>query len=95
MSCFPVTYLNLVLEQSRKFFELLNSIRMNLFILSSCYTVNFYYWQPRTLNNAKMKFTSCCCPVAKLCLTLCSPIDCSTPGSSVLHLLEFAQTHAH
>ena len=24
-----------------------------------------------------------CCSVAKLCLTLCSPMDCSTPGSSV------------
>ena len=36
----------------------------------------------------------CCCSVTKLCLTLCDPMDCSTPGSSVLHyLLEFAQTH--
>ena len=52
MSCFPVTYLNLVLEQSYKFFKLLNSIRMDLFILSSYYTVSFYYWQPRIFNNA-------------------------------------------
>ena len=30
--------------------------------------------------------------VAKSCLTLCSPMNCGTPGSSVLHrLLEFAQ----
>ena len=30
------------------------------------------------------------CLVAKSCLTLCDPIDCSKPGSSVLHcLLEF------
>ena len=30
----------------------------------------------------------------KLCPTLCDPVDCSTPGSSVLHSLpEFAQTH--
>ena len=36
------------------------------------------------------------CSVAKLCLTLGSPIDCSTPGSSVLHCLpEFAQTSVH
>ena len=28
------------------------------------------------------------------CVTLCDPMDCSTPGFSVLHyLLEFAQTH--
>ena len=38
--------------------------------------------------------TGCNCSVAKSCLTLCNPMDCSTPGSSVLHcLLEFAQTH--
>ena len=29
-------------------------------------------------------------------LTLCDPMDCSTPGFPVLHhLLEFAQTHVH
>ena len=27
----------------------------------------------------------CCCSVSKLCLILCDPMDCSTPGSSVLH----------
>ena len=37
-----------------------------------------------------------CCSVAKLCPTLCDPMDCSTPGSSVLHYLpEFAQTYVH
>ena len=39
---------------------------------------------------------NCCCSVAQSCLTLCDPVDCSTPGSSVLHyLLELAQTHVH
>ena len=34
--------------------------------------------------------------VAKSHLTLCGPMDCSTPGSSVLHCLpEFAQTHVY
>ena len=38
----------------------------------------------------------CCCSVAKSCLTLCDPMDCSTPGFPVLHYLpEFAQTHVH
>ena len=33
----------------------------------------------------------CCSSVAKLCPTLCNPMDCSTSGSPVLHyLLEFA-----
>ena len=36
------------------------------------------------------------CSVAKLCLTRCNPMDCSTPGFPVLpYLLEFAQTHVH
>ena len=34
--------------------------------------------------------------VAQSCLTLCHPIDCSTPGLPVNHqLLEFTQTHIH
>ena len=36
------------------------------------------------------------CSVAKSCSTLCDPMDCSTPGSSVLHYLsKFAQIHVH
>ena len=32
----------------------------------------------------------------QLCLTLCDPMDCSTPGLPVHHqLLEFTQTHVH
>ena len=38
----------------------------------------------------------CCCSVTKLCLTLCDPMNCSTPGSLVFHSLpKFAQTHVH
>ena len=33
----------------------------------------------------------CYCSVTKLCPTLCEPMDCSPPGSSVLYLPEFAQ----
>ena len=34
--------------------------------------------------------------VTKLCLTLCDPMDCSTPGFPVHHQLpELAQTHIH
>ena len=33
---------------------------------------------------------------SQLCLTLCDPRDCSTPGFPTLHhLLESAQTHVH
>ena len=35
-------------------------------------------------------------PVTQLCWTLCDPMDCSRPGSPVLHhLLKVAQTHVH
>ena len=37
-----------------------------------------------------------CCLVTQSCPTLCDPMDCSTPGFSVLHHLpELGQTHAH
>ena len=37
-----------------------------------------------------------CCSVAKSCLTVCNPTDCSTPGFIVLHYLpELAQTQVH
>ena len=32
----------------------------------------------------------CCCSVAKSCLTLCNPMDCSTPGFPVLHYLPWS-----
>ena len=36
------------------------------------------------------------CSVTQSRLTLCDPVDCSTPGFPVLHhLLEFAETHVH
>ena len=38
----------------------------------------------------------CSCSVAKLCLTLCNPMDCNMPGFPVLHyFLELAQIHVH
>ena len=37
-----------------------------------------------------------CCLVTKSCPPLCDPMDCCTPGASVLcYLLEFAQIHVH
>ena len=38
-------------------------------------------------------FLRCCCSIAKSCPTLCNRMECSIPGSSVLHcLLEFKFT---
>ena len=37
-----------------------------------------------------------CCSVARSCLTLCDPMDCTTPGFPVLHhLLELASALVH
>ena len=58
-----------------------------------------FRYMDRTLTssakNWKIKYSICfCCSVAKSCLTLCNPMDCSTPGSPVLHYLpELSQTH--
>ena len=42
--------------------------------------------------NSHIQFSS----VTQSCLTLCKPIDCSTPGFPIYHqLLELAQTHVH
>ena len=47
-------------------------------------------------NRCTVPHSGCCCPVAKSCLTLCNPMDCSIPGFPILHSLpEFAQTHVH
>ena len=41
-------------------------------------------------------FPTCCCSVAKLCPTLCDPMNCSNPGFPVLHYIpKFVQTHVH
>ena len=43
-----------------------------------------------------LNYFCCCCSVAQSYLTLCDPMDCSTPDFPVLqYLLELAQTHAH
>ena len=49
-------------------------------------------WEPR---NKPMHIWSVS-SVAQSCLTLCSPMDCSTPGFPVHHQLpKLAQTHVH
>ena len=49
-------------------------------------------WEFYTLSLSKDQFSS----VAQSCLTLCDPMNRSTPGLPVHHhLLEFTQTHVH
>ena len=52
--------------------------------------------QPTRPPCAKVSSLRRSCSVTLLCLTLCNPIDCSTPGFPVLHYLsELAQIHVH
>ena len=37
------------------------------------------------LGLSRAAWVCCCCSVARPCLTLCDPMDCSTPGFPVLH----------
>ena len=48
-----------------------------------------------TLGKLRLRPICCCCQ-SNSCPTLCDPMDCSTPGSSVLYdLPELAQIHVH
>ena len=70
-----------------------------------CQVLDHLMWPVATLGSRAYRaqppvnpeITSCCCcSVAQLCLTLCDPMDCSTPGFLVLHhLLKLAQAHVH
>ena len=52
--------------------------------------------QYQTLSNSKIIAWYCFHSVSWSCLTLCNPMDCSTPGFPVLpSLLELAQIHVH
>ena len=56
------------------------------------YTKSITYYTVIRNQFSSVQFIS----VGQLCLTLCNPMDCSTPGLPVHHqLLEFTQTHVH
>ena len=58
-------------------------------VLSLLYDPNSH---PYITTGKAIQFSS----VAQLCLTLCDPMDCTTPGLPVHHQLpEFIQTHVH
>ena len=62
-------------------------IGKGLYLNKLCGTTNF----PRSPCVGSLR-----CSVAKLCPTLCNPMNCSMPGFPVLHYLpEFPQTHVH
>ena len=51
---------------------------------------------PFGIHTKRCNIYICCCLVIQSCVTLCNPMDCPTPGFSVLnHLPKFSQTHVH
>ena len=57
---------------------------------------NFFLYKNVCFASTLLFSVVCCCSVTKLCPTLCDPIDCSPPGSSILHYLqEYVQIHVH
>ena len=58
------------------------------------YLVSLGLYSSQTLPHSFSPLGSCSCSVAKSCLTLGNPMDCSTPGFPVSHHRpEFAQVH--
>ena len=73
-------------------FDVINCERYEI----SSYWPADQYTLPQFHEKQKKTQDSSCCSVAKSCLTLCEPMDCSMPGFPVLHHLpEFAQTPFH
>ena len=53
-------------------------------------------WAERMFGREVLVAQNCCCSTAQSCLTLCSPMDCSTLGLPVFHYLQdFGQTNVH
>ena len=66
------------------------SSRQHIYKSSFCIHLARLHLLIRAIN--PLQFSS----VTQLCLTLCNPMDCSTPGIPVHHqLLELTQTHVH
>ena len=64
--------------------------------LKSDFQNMWWYNQMNNLESATLKFLVQFSSVAQSCLTLCDPMNCSTPGLPVHHQLpEFTQTHVH
>ena len=94
-----ITLLDYVMKEWSFTSHILNVI----FDVSNCerYEILSYwpadqYTLPQFHGKQKKTQNSSCCSVAKSCLTLCEPTDCSMPGFPVLHHFpEFVQTPFH
>ena len=89
-----------IVLRSLKFFSL--HLPVSSWIRGNKHTYNLVYSNVKDTQEIFIQFAyskmfnTYCCSVSKLCLTLCNPMDCSSPGFPALHcLLEFAHTYVH
>ena len=82
--------------QLQKFdYFLIISVSLWIFYLVDIF-FTFNSLDTASLTSLNVLIIICCCWVSKLYLTVCNPMDYSTPGFPVLHYLrEFAQIHVH
>ena len=65
-----------------------------IFLYSLVFYLYFYFYY--LIIKVTFNLFPCVVVVQSWCLTLCNPMNCSTPGFPVIHCLpEFAQTHVH
>ena len=80
-----LSYASLLFEASTRVFHILNSL-------------GAYHGEVAVLMATSIFLPDCpcCCSVAQSCPTLWDPVNCSTPGFSVLHHLpQLAQIQVH
>ena len=88
-SCF----FNWLFYSQKQIWLLLEAIPHRLGYATCSFSV-FSLWHISVTALATLK--QCCCSVNKSCPTPCDPMNCSTPGFSLLHYLpEIAQTYVH
>ena len=91
--CFLIGQLFAVQMDSNCVLRKKNFHRMIKIVHSREFLITFYGCIHDGIHEGNFDF---CCSVAKTCLTLCDPMDCSTPGPPVLHYLPgFVQIHVH
>ena len=98
----PEKYMNLIMLRyiPSKHSWLRIFIMKSYWILSNAFSVcnemTIWFLCCLLLNSVSLWFICICHSVAQSCLTLCDPMDCSTPGLPVTHChLKFAQVHVH
>ena len=91
-------FFNKMVNPWKDLIHLLDSLCRTLTIIGISYAIVATQsdWESSDSLVFKARLGACCCSVAELCPTLCSLMDCSTPGFPVLHyILELAQTYVH